>query len=172
MLYGGEGETVKCKAGWSAAGACASGRRADCKDAVLGNKYYTNLRCCPHKFNTNPEHDCVAEHAGYGQDAYCPLVDPSLGEESYILGQDGLCTSGMHSHCGGEFTKVKCCETSDISVGPKKYCGWAWGNYGEDLVCPSDYVMAGTCSSGAYADCHKGKAYTGIYCCPFVDNRS
>ena len=88
-----------------------------------------------------------------------------------ILGQHALCTSGTHDACGGNFTGVTCCETKDVVVGPEKLCGWSYGNYGEDLACPSDYMMAGTCSSGKKADCKNGKAFTGIFCCPYEDKR-
>ena len=73
MLYGSEGQKVECKPGWFAAGACSSGKRADCKDAVLGKKYFTNLKCCPHKFNSDPEHDCIAKHKKYGINVECPF---------------------------------------------------------------------------------------------------
>ena len=44
--YGHHGEMVKCQNGDVAAGQCASGANADCRDDTTDLKKYTGLYCC------------------------------------------------------------------------------------------------------------------------------
>ena len=166
-----EGQTVTCLPGWVATGACGSGRRPDCSNGRLSTKHHTMIKCCPHKYQNDPEHDCSTTGYKYGIDAECPKLEPELGESSSILSIHALCTSGRTAACKNDYTQLTCCKTDDITVGPRNQCGWFNGNYGELLECPSGYAIAGYCGSGGNADCDGQKAFAGIMCCPMTDNR-
>ena len=164
------GQPVECLPGWIARGACGSGGRADCKMG-LRNKVFTKLYCCHTKFDNDPRHDCQESDGGDGEEIYCPnSADGSIGELTT------LCSSGRNADCVGEngrkyYDFIRCCDSSDVTLGPIEYCSWRYGNYGDDLECPSGYALGGYCGSGRTGKCGAGNTYTGILCCPYTDNK-
>jgi len=96
--------------------------------------------------------------------------------DGYIDPMVGGCGSGSGNDCkGGDGNKhngdFDCATTTDITVGTTAYCSWRYGDHGTDVVCPSGYLAAGMCGSGYNANCANTEAYSGVYCCPYVDNR-
>ena len=90
----------------------------------------------------------------------------------------GGCGSGSKQDCKlSDDEKVisssVCCDNGDLTVGPDSKCGWKFGSYGDQLECNSDYIVSGYCGSPGSAACGTGAqmSYTGVYCCPYVDNK-
>merc|ERR1712142_14673 len=171
-LGGSYGQDVDCLPGWVATGMCTSGRKAGCKPTRGGSKYFYALNCCQTKYTNDLAHDCIRQPADAGIESSCPASD----DGSTITAVFGGCGSGMNKDCKVNDTKtgnnLNCCQDGDITVGPVSQCGWRYGAAGELVNCPSNYVIAGTCGSGKSAACTSGgaAAFSGIYCCPFVNN--
>ena len=172
------GQDVKCLPGWVVTGVCGSGRRADCKDSRgRGTKYWYMINCCQTKYQNHGQENCIDIGNKAGNQYQC-----------YHIGDDGVynqaiyggCGSGMNNDClvSGDSTKynfsTKCCDNGDITVGPDNLCDWIYGNYGDLLSCPSGYVAGGYCGSGRNPACSSGatNVYSGVYCCPFSDNKN
>jgi len=169
-LAGSHGQPVECLPGWIALGACGSGRNADCKMG-LRNKSFTKLLCCHTKYDNDPRHDCQEVDGGDGEEIYCPV-----GSDGSINELTTLCSSGRTADCQGtnnrnHYDFIRCCESSDVTLGAIEYCSWRYGNYGDDLECPAGYALGGFCGSGGNGKCGAGDTYTGILCCPFTDNK-
>ena len=169
------GNLVSCQTGYVITAICASGRRSQCKDQRLSTNHHTMIKCCKHKYNEDPEHDCQISYHNYGINGNCPKTDESLDQKSDILPLQGLCTSSGSADCGprreADFTELSCCETEDLLVGPVELCGWFYEDFGEAVTCPKNYVAAGACSSGHDRDCNGGGDSHGVFCCPSLDRR-
>lgn len=174
---------MQCLPGWYANGACGSGSREDCRGSSAGGKHHTMLHCCPHKFKNDYEHDCSSYSGNWGDNIFCPastIYDNAKPTDEYpnnyyLQELTGLCASADRGRCGSDNNKafeIKCCETKDVKVGPLNQCAWRYGPYGDKLVCPDDYAIAGYCGSPRQPECNKRVSYTGIQCCPIENMRS
>merc|ERR1711934_234782 len=169
------GVTVNCLPGWVMAGMCGSGSRSDCQSHIFASKIAYQIYCCPTSHTNDPcnEGGQYQVSSDYGQSLNCN-TNNSKGAMDVMVGG---CGSGRYHDCttnsGTSVANVaNCCTTGDITVGPTNMCAWRWGNYGDYLTCPDGYAAAGACGSGAYRDCNNGSAYTGVWCCPSVDNKN
>ena len=171
-MTGKYGQPLECQAGWVAKGACSSGGHSACS-AGIRNNYWAKLKCCHSHYDNDPQHSCVEISGNQGENLNCGLAP---GRNNYLNGLYGICSSGRDADCVNEtgekvYDTAKCCESSDVIIQEEKYCSWRYGNYGEDMECPSGYMMAGFCGSGRNGQCGAGGTYTGIKCCSYVDNR-
>lgn len=178
-LAGTSGQDLQCLPGWVMKGVCGSGSRSDCSEKYRRGKYFYMIKCCQTKYQKNMQDNCHIEGLASGQFQQC-----SNSNSGDLQAMYGGCGSGRHSDCvvtdvdtgaveaTGFSTNQRCCDNEDITI-QSKSCGWRFGNYGDLLVCPDDYLAAGQCGSGKSADCPSGGAnvFIGLYCCPYDDNK-
>lgn len=175
-LGGASGQDVECLPGWVMKGVCGSGFRADCSEKRRSKSYFYMIKCCQTKYQKYQQSDCHTEGLQSGEFEQC--ADPVTGSLQAMFGG---CGSGRNNDCvvtdpetgdieSGFSTNQKCCDNGDISIEANS-CGWRYGNYGDLLVCPDNYLAAGQCGSGSSADCASGGAnvFLGVYCCPYSD---
>ena len=179
-IGGSYGAKLSCLPGWVATGICGSGMNADCNipdsrttKSLSKTSYYFMIQCCQTKYQNNFQSNCLDQGINNGQ--LIPCVN-NQGKNQAIYGG---CGSGRKDDCTIEgdprrtkYTAVEtCCDNLDISVGPNENCGWRYNSFGDLVTCPGGYVAAGYCGSGRTGECEGGgkNAFTGVYCCPFVD---
>lgn len=170
--YGsGYGVDINCQPGWAAFGLCSSGSRASCKDKN-GGKYFYMLQCCKTKFQNYQQSNCQEAGHASGELSNCK------SDDGYNQAIYGGCGSGRNNKClvGGKFftNAETCCDNGDISIADDADCGWKYGIFGDQLTCPEGMVMSGICGSAGAEECESGavSSGTGIYCCPYSDNRN
>ena len=166
-----EGQHLDCMPGWTAHGACTSGRRNDCQSRVLSTKFSSQVKCCPNK-NKNTENYVYHEQGhNYGVEATCDVADDTSNN---VWPVSGICASSNKAGCKfdgqNHFIAFTCVENNDIETEAIDKCAWIYGKYGVQLECPDNYVMSGLCGSGGKGDCRDG-TFTGIFCCPYSDIR-
>merc|ERR1712088_143741 len=166
------GVNINCLPGWVSTGMCGSGRYADCTDerGIFPTTYYYMLQCCQTKYQNYGQSNCQTTGYGYGALGVCASGQAHYG--GCGSGNDLNCKVNGNSYCFSN----KCCDNGDITLGDSSFCDWKFGVYGTLLECPSGYAAAGYCGSGSYADCTPpsggSKTYTGVYCCPYTDNKN
>ena len=173
-IHGDKGKLVECGPGRLITAACGSGYRANCKDGVLDRKSHTMIQCCPHTYDNDAENNCQVISGNYGTEITCNSASNSSPDN--LSEMNGLCTSSNTRDCGPRGDKsasqIRCCNTSDVTVGPFEACGWYYGDSGETVKCPKEYAVTGFCGSGSNSDCGNKKAYVGVFCCPFKNNKA
>lgn len=175
-LHGVVGQEINCLPGWIATGACSSGSREACHEHSIGQNFSTLLKCCPHKYTNDIEHDCSQYSAKKGEQVYCARYLNERDSNNYFTEFNGLCASASDKSCRANdgtdhYVTYECCSTKDVTVGPEELCGWFYGASGDKLTCTKNFAVAGYCGSGKDSDCADKTAYHGIFCCPFTDNR-
>ena len=163
-IGGSYGQQITCLPGWIAQGVCGSGRNADC--GSLTNSYYFMLKCCQTDFNTEPDNGSYQIGFSSGTDQTCNTYGASSKTIDVVIGG---CGSGYFNDCDIGRTSytniITCGKMENLKFGTTDLCAWRYDNYGQQIVCPSGYFLAGTCGSNSAGKCDKG-AYTGAYCCP------
>merc|ERR1712150_41339 len=171
-IEGMYGDYIQCQPGFVATGACGSGRKADCKGQ--GDKVTQKIHCCQTAnqndpvFDASPANDyqgCDEERGFEGKKEKC--------EDNKAVYR--MCGSGMNHDCRSEVDLfglysivIDCCTSMDVQVADHDMCVWSYGNYGNEVKCPSGYLMAGYCGSGSKADC-PSETFFGVFCCPYTD---
>merc|ERR1712071_503724 len=99
------------------------------------------------------EAGCIWQGGSYGQQLTCP-------QGSAVR---GICGSGTHADCNGQFHEIYCCPLAP----PSGKCYWYGGKPVKMEYCHDGEIVYGTCGAGHYADCSStGKdSYFDIECC-------
>ena len=169
------GVDIQCFPGWAAFGYCGSGRRKDCNDSPGRGKYSYMLYCCQTKYQNHKQDNCDWTGHNGGSLNTCKS-DEGAGAQSYNRAIYGGCGSSNNNDClvnGTMYTNSEmCCDNLDINVSSDDDCGWKYGTFGENIQCPSNYIVAGLCGSEGKAACDTGNVNSaiGIYCCAYSDN--
>merc|ERR1712173_109539 len=157
------GQTAACLPNWYINGVCQSKSVASCKESTFSTgKFIHMIQCCQMKYNSDPNHNCTqtANHEGKASQEYCPDNDSSSMQGMY-----GVCSSGQNRSCqdsNGElhYNAITCCQTNNMTFN-KAGCGWKYGAFGDQIVCPSGYAAAGACGGSANGLCDTSDA--GVY---------
>merc|ERR1719500_1164178 len=116
-------------------GLCASGGNYDCGTSGQGWK----LHCCDFGATAVADNCRVQSSNTFGEELNCG---------SGINLMAGACTSGRLQDCNGKRSthELVCCDNTGISASGDVYT--VNGGYGQDIDCPTGYLVTGYCASG------------------------
>lgn len=175
-----QGQDLTCLPGWTIKGICGSGHVATCSNAIRQNrrtpKYFYMIKCCQTEYQNNKQTNCQQIGSAAGENGVCPQNQAMYGG----------CGSGWYTDCKLQNdgnpgsatifyqTNQLCCDNGDINVQTSNFCGWIYGDDGQNLECPTGTVANGQCGSSDRPDCPSGgdNVYAGLYCCPYSDVKS
>lgn len=139
-FHSGYGHTNMCRYGNTFMGGyCGSGKWGDCDGA------YTEIMCYTTAYGVGWDRGSLTDwyRGGYGDFINCPNQHVAVG----------ACGSGKNGDCEGTYNLLRC---SDALYGhlDMEASVIMHGDYGQDMNCPSGYLVTGLCGSGKNADCY------------------
>ena len=129
------GEMMTCPDMYSTFGLCSSGGNYDC--GVTGEAW--KLHCCNFQPSGSTENCRITSSNTFGEELNC------AGGNNLM---NGACTSGRLQDCNGKRSthELVCCDYPGLSASGSVYT--VNGGFGQDIDCPSGYLVTGYCASG------------------------